>query len=171
MKINCKNLVLLLTAILLTTLCSAKKKINKETEQWKYEVEATGVGVQGTYQIKVWTYSSKEETAIEQAKKNAVHAIMYKGFPTKDRIKGQKPLVRNTNFTKEQNRIIDNLFKDKGEFQRFVTLSNNGAIAPGDRIKLGRKKYKIGVVVSVNVAELRKFLEDQGIIQKLSAGF
>jgi len=53
---------------------------------------------------------------------------------------------------------------------KFVTLVNNGAIASEDRIKIG-KEYKIGVIVSVNVAALRKDLEDAGIIKSLSNGF
>jgi GTP-sensing pleiotropic transcriptional regulator CodY len=37
-------------------------------------------------------------------------------------------------------------------------------------MKVG-KQYKIGVLVSVNVALLRKDLEDAGIIKSLNAGF
>lgn len=40
----------------------------------------------------------------------------------------------------------------------------------GDVIKIG-KEYKVGVVISVNVAMLRKDLEDAGIIKGLSNGF
>ena len=39
------------------------------------------------------------------------------------------------------------------------------------RIKISKKEYKIGVVVSVSVASLRKDLESAGIIKSLSSGF
>lgn len=148
-----------------------QKKADNETTEWRYEVEAVGTGTQGTYQIKVWTYSKNQETAIEQAKKNAVHAIIFKGFPNNGRIQGQKPLARNPNLEQEKEEFFKEFFKDGGKFQKYVFLANNGAIAPGDRIKISKKEYKIGVVVSVNVAGLRKDLEEAGIIKGLSSGF
>lgn len=53
---------------------------------------------------------------------------------------------------------------------KFVSLSNDGAVGAEDRMKIG-KEYKIGLVVTVNVAELRKDLENAGIIRSLSSGF
>jgi hypothetical protein len=107
---------------------------------------------------------------VEQAKKNAVHGVIFKGFASKDRVSGQKPLAANAGIEQERKDYFEPFFANGGKYQQFVSLSNNGAIAPGDRIKVG-KEYKIGVVVSVNVAELRKELERTGIIQKLGSIF
>jgi len=148
-----------------------KKKADKETNEWRYEVEAHATGTQGSYQIKVWTYSKNTDTAIEQAKKNAVHAVIFKGFPSKGRITGQKPLARDSNLEIEKADFFKDFFRDGGKFQKFVTLSNNGAIGPGDRIKISKKEYKIGVIVSVNVSGLRKDMEDAGIVKSLNSGF
>lgn len=174
MKKNIINLTLFVSFLFLCFNVSAqkgKKKADTETNEWRYEVEAAGTGTQGSYQIKVWTYSNFPETATEQAKKNAVHAIIFKGFPANGRIQGQKPLARDSNLENEKADFFKEFFKEGGKFQKFVTLSNNGAIAPGDRIKISKKEYKIGVVVSVNVAGLRKDLEDAGIIKSLNSGF
>ncbi|MDR3296816.1 MAG: hypothetical protein LBS94_01095 [Prevotellaceae bacterium] len=162
-------------AVLSTTLimvgCASTQKIaDKETQQFRYEIEAAGVGTQGTYQVKVWTYSKDPNVATEQAKKNAVHGVIFKGFAGKDRVTGQKPLAANAGIEQERKDYFEPFFANGGKYQQFVSLSNNGAIAPGDRIKIG-KEYKIGVVVSVNVATLRKELEDAGIIQKLGGIF
>lgn len=148
-----------------------QKRADKETAEWRYEIEAVGTGIQGFYQVKVWSYSKFPETAIEQAKKNAVHGIIFKGFPDNQRVKGQKSLFQNTTIGQEEEDFFKDFFKQGGDYQRYVTLANNGAIAPGDRIKLGRNEYKIGVVVSVNVAALRKDLEDAAIIKGLDSGF
>jgi hypothetical protein len=167
------NIMLMFVAFLtLPYICMAqsKKKADKETAAWRYEIEAVGTGTQGTYQIKVWSYSKKPETAIEQAKKNAVHGIIFKGFPDKDRVKGQKALAQSPNLEQEKEDFFKDFFADGGKYHKFVTLTNNGAIAPGDRINMG-KEYKIGVVVSVNVSALRKDLEDAGIIKGLGSGF
>ena len=53
---------------------------------------------------------------------------------------------------------------------RFVQLANNGAVAPTDKIKL-KKEFKIGVVVTVNRTDLRKYLEQQGILQAMNSIF
>ena len=47
----------------------ARKKADKDTKNWRYEIEGVGEGKEGTYLIKVWTYSKKSNVAIEQAKK------------------------------------------------------------------------------------------------------
>jgi len=54
---------------------------------------------------------------------------------------------------------------------RFVSLSTDGAVGAGDVMKVSKKEYKVGVVVAVNKAELRKYLEEEGVIKGLSAGF
>jgi len=108
--------------------------------------------------------------AIEQAKKNAVHGIVFKGIPGTGRVSSQKALVQDSNLDQEKENYFNEFFKDGGKYQKFVTLVNNGAISPEDRIKMG-KEYKIGIVVSISSAALRKSLEDAGIIKGLGSGF
>jgi len=162
--------IIFLLTISYISMAQSRKKADKEMLQWRYEIEAVGTGTQGTYQIKVWTYSKNAETAIEQAQKNAVHGIIFKGFPDVERVKGQKSLAQNPNIEQEKEEFFKDFFRDGGKYQKFITLINNGAIAQGDRIKIG-KEYKIGVVVSVNIAALRKDLEEAGVIKGLSNGF
>jgi len=165
-------LLVLFFFVLTASAQKGKRTADKQTVAWRYEIEAIATGIQGTYQIKVWSYSRYPETAIEQAKKNAVHGIIFKGFPTKNRVQGQKPLARNPNLYEENKIFFKTFFKTgSGDYMKFVTLVNNGKIAPSDRIKISRKEYKIGVVVSVNVSRLRKYLETKGIIKNLSDGF
>lgn len=148
----------------------ASKKADKDTEAWRYEIEAVKVGVQGTYLIKVWSYSKKPDVAIEQAKKNAVHGIIFKGFAGKSGVPGQSPLTTNVNLEEEKAEFFKPFFSDGGKYMKFVSLSTDGAVGAEDRLKIG-KEYKVGVVVSVNVSALRKDLEDAGIIKGLSSGF
>lgn len=150
-----------------TVLAQSQRKADKDTENWRYEIEAVGVGTQGTYQIKVWSYSKVAETAIEQAKKNAIHGVIFKGFAPIDRVPGQKALVLDSNVELEKGDYFDSFFENGGRYMKFISLVNNGEIGPGDRIKIG-KEFKIGVVVSINVEDLRKELEKDNIIKSLS---
>lgn len=148
----------------------ARKKAENDTEEWRYELEAVGTGVQGTYVVKVWSYSKKPAVAIEQAKKNAVHGIIFKGFTGKQGVPGQKALTNNVNLVEEKADFFEPFFKDGGKYMKFVSVSGDGAVDAGDRMKVG-KEYKVGVIVAVNVAALRKDLEDAGVIKGLSGGF
>ncbi len=168
LKITGIALILLFTTMVNTE--AQKRKANKDTREWRYELEAMGTGVQGTYLVKVWSYSKKPQVAIEQAKKNAVHGIIFKGFTGKPGVPGQRALANNSNLEEEKAEFFDPFFDDGGKYMKFVSITNDGSIAAGDRLKVG-KEYKIGVIVSVNVSALRKDLEDAGVLKGLSNGF
>lgn len=170
-----KQTILIMLCLLmagLTTTVSAQtdKKANKDTEAWRYELEVAGTGVEDTYLLKVWSYSKKPDVAIEQAKKNAVHGVIFKGFAGDQGILGKPPLTTNSNLEQEKDEFFKAFFADGGKYQKFVTLASDGAVAAEDRMKVG-KQYKIGVLVSVNVTLLKKDLQDAGILKSLSAGF
>ena len=163
----------LLHCIFLITLSNNSFHNKREpikTPKWRYEIEAVQTGVQGTYLIKVWSYSKKPDVAIEQSKKNAIHGIIFKGFAGKSSVPGQSPLANNVNLEEEKADFFKPFFAEGGKYMKFVSLSNDGAVAAEDRMKIG-KEYKIGLIVAVNVAELRKDLENAGIIRSLSSGF
>lgn len=165
--------ILLFLCLFITSFISCKssqKMADEDTNEWRYELEAVQTANQGSYIIKTWTYSRDPSTAKEQAKKNAVHGIIFKGFPDKGRVKGQRPLVKSTDADTQHEEFFTGFFKQGGDYQKYVTLADHGAIEAGDRIKIG-KEYKIGILTTVNVSELRKRLEDEGIIKELGSYF
>lgn len=150
----------------------AKKKVEKDTRIWRYETQCIGVGVEGTKLIKVWSYSKDPVLATEQAKKNAIHAVIFQGFPGNSATgcQTQQPLTNNPALENERADFFEAFFADGGKYMKFVTLSGDGSINPQDRLKIG-KEYKIGVPVSVMYDQLRKDLEAAGIVKSLSSGF
>lgn len=149
----------------------SQKKADQATNEWRYEIECAGVGVDGTYLIKVWSYSKKGKIAITQAKKNAIHGIIFKGISGGEQgCNSQKPLSRNPNLESEKSEFFATFFQEGGKYMKYVNESTDGAIDPADRMKVGNE-YKIGVIVSVSKDELRKDLEAAGIIRSLSSGF
>jgi hypothetical protein len=149
---------------------TAKGKAKRDMEAYRYEIECVGTGVEGTYLIKVWTYSKKPKVAIAQSKKNALHGIIFKGFAGGGQgCTSQKNLCPPA--AEEQNiDFFDKFFEDNGQYMRYVSESSDGAIAAEDRVKVG-KEYKIGIVVSVMKDQLRKDLETAGVIKSLDSGF
>ncbi len=165
-------LILLLVLFSIEGICQARKKADKETIQWRYEIECVGTGTQGTYLIKVWSYSKKPHVALEQAKKNSIHGVIFKGFAGGGQgCSSQKPLARNPNIEQEKAVFFKDFFADGGKYMKFVSSSTDGAVGAGDVLKVGKNEYKVGLVVSVQKDLLRKDLEAAGIIRGLASGF
>ncbi|MCB0479922.1 MAG: hypothetical protein KDC83_00760 [Flavobacteriales bacterium] len=174
MKMLMKSLAISMIAITCFTIDASaqkKKKADKAMHVFRYEIECMGTGVQGTYLIKVWSYSKKATIAQEWSKKDAIHGVIFKGFAGANGCQSQKPLSRNPDLMQEQEAFFDEFFDTKtGGYRQFVNLTTDGVPSAGDVQKVG-KEYKVGLVVSVNKDALRKYLEDKGIIKGLASGF
>ncbi len=162
--------VILLASFTTEAQMFSKKKSKKDTHNFRYEIECIGEGKQGTYAIKVFSYSKKPKVAIEAAKRNAVHGIIFKGLAG-GKCVNKPALARNPNLEQEKADFFKSFFANGGKYSKFVTTSTDGAIEAGDVTKVSKKEYKIGVNVSVNVNLLRKDLEAAGIIQGLGSRF
>lgn len=149
-------------------MAQSKRKADKQTAQWRYELQAAvGQAAEGAALVRVWTYSTKPTIAEGQAGKNAVHGIIFKGFPSSmdgTRIVGREPLINDPEIEEANKDYFKEFFKTGGAYQRYVSYIGNGI--PDQQIKVG-KEYKIGVVVIVLVDQLRKRLEDDGIIKAM----
>ncbi len=170
-----KIIALLLLVIMPMAVFSQKKKNVKKadanTAAWMYEIEPTGEAKSGGEMLKVWSYAPDVISAKAQAGKNAVHAVIFKGIAADGKGHGIVKLDRSNNAEVEHADFFKDFFATGGKYMQFVTLVNNGVTGAGDIIKLDKKNFKVGVVVVVNYKALRKYLEDNGIIKKLSAGF
>ncbi|HAX95839.1 MAG TPA: hypothetical protein DCY35_04860 [Prolixibacteraceae bacterium] len=133
-----------------------------------YEVTCMGTGMDGTQLIKVWGFGKKPEDAIHQARKNAVHAVIFKGILGGQPGCMQRPLVNKPGAEVQHADYFNNFFSNGGSYLRFVSQAGDGSV---DRIKIDKRTFKVGVVVSVMHAQLRRELEAAGIIPKLGQGF
>ena len=133
-----------------------------------YEVECMGTGMDGTQLVKIWGYGKKPDKAVYQAKKNAVHAIMFKGIQGGKSGCMRRPLINDPTAQTKHSEYFELFFSDGGRYLQFVSQSGDGTM---DRIKVAKRQYKVGVVVSVRHSALRKELETAGIIKKLGSGF
>lgn len=165
-------LFLLVGALVFNTnaFSQARKKADKDTKNWRYEIEGVGEGKEGTYLIKVWTYSKKSEVAIEQAKKNAIHGIIFKGYTGVGRVTSQPPLASDSGVEFEKADFFDPFFTENGGYMKYINVTGDGSVSPEDVLKVN-KEYKIGVIVSVKKDMLKKDLIAAGVVRSLSSGF
>lgn len=163
-----RKFLLLAAALFVVVGASAasRKLKNSETEKFQYEIEGVSNGSQGTYLVRVWSYSSKTKLDVEISKKNAVHGVIFKGYAGTKDVRPQRPLIAAPGAEVEHADYFNLFFKDGGEYNKYVTITAGSQQV----VKVG-KQYHIGVVVSVSKDALRKALEQAGVLRSLGSGF
>ncbi len=161
----------LLLSLLVVALCTpmmagAKKQADKDTQQFRYDIECAGNAVQGTYLVKVWSYSKKANIAENQCRKNAVHGIIFKGYGGSQGCVSQRPMANMPGVETQYKEYFDSFFAEGGEYQKYASIIEGST----EVVKVG-KEYKVGKIVSVRKDELRRALEAAGIIKGLNSGF
>lgn len=147
--------------------CGASRQLAKtETGKFQYEIEGVSNGAQGSYLIKVWTYSPTKYANIEECKKNAVHGVIFKGYSGSGQVRPQNPLVKEAGAEMAHADYFDAFFANGGEYNKYVTVTQGTQ----EIVKVGRT-YKVGLVVSVSKDYLRRALEQAGVVKALNYGF
>lgn len=174
-----KKIVLFITLLFFTIgTISAQSKRNKkkadiETAKWNYDIECIGEAQAGVYSLKVYSILRDESLARVQASKNAVHAVIFQGINAQGTKCSKKPaLARSPSLETEFEEFFNVFFESKGQkdlnnFSKYVQVIDGVT----DRMKVSKKEYRIGTLVTVNVALLRKRLEKENIIKSLDSGF
>jgi hypothetical protein len=171
-----KKTILSISALLMLYALSFAQPIQRNkaevaTKEWRYELECVGVGTQGSYLVKVWSYSKNAKVANEQSKKNAVHGIVFKGYAgSGQKCPSQRALTTQVGVEDQFESFFNKFFADGGDYMKYVSISGDGIPKAGDVQKVG-KEYKVGIIVSVMKDALRKDLEAAGVIKGLSSGF
>lgn len=164
-----KRFILVLTMVMLA--CSSayadkKKKLNEDTNCFRYDIEYCKTAADGMVMVKVWSYSKRSDLAMQQCRKNAVHGVIFRGY-TGGSSAVQYPLVTDPTIESIKADYFNAFFSDEGPYMRYI-----GSVMDGSaEVRKVGKEYKVGVVVTVNKTMLRKHLEDAGIIRGLSSGF
>ena len=150
---------------MILTSCSSSKKMAVSVRQ--YEVETLGVGVDGTYLIKVTDYfkTTDEKLYLDGLKKDAVHCVIYNGVPAGNGSMKQPALMTNDTRIEGNEKALNDFFEQKLYLDFINSVVNSSKTIT--KIK-GSKDYKISVGISVNKDELRKYLIDNDIIKPLN---
>lgn len=172
---NLRSFLILVALMVFGTSAQAqwkKNKANEDTKIWRYDLECEGIAKQGSKLVKVWSYSKNPKHAISRGMKNAVHGIIFKGYAGGGQgCTSLRPLVKSAETETKFKAFFDAFFADGGEYLKYVSAATDGSIAPGDRLKVSKREFKIGVIVNIQFDMLRKRLESEGIIRSLGSGF
>ena len=103
----------------------------------------------------------------EQARKDAIHAILFSGISGGNGCTTQPPILNKTEELENFKTIEKSFFSKKGTWSMFTRSSTSESTLPAN---LGIKNWKV-YQVSISKNELRKYLEEQKIIKSLTNGF
>ncbi len=153
MTLNFKLIVSILFVIFLSDICYAKS----DKLDYDYSISGISIAKEGHYLVEVSvTVDKKKEATMDIVKQYAILGCLHKGFIV-DNI-SQKPILSqslNDNGKDYVRRII---------LQEFNTYTSSSY--PLQIVKIG-KKYRVTGTVLVFKENLRRNLEDAGIIRKL----
>ncbi|MEI8203196.1 MAG: hypothetical protein WCH34_09310 [Bacteroidota bacterium] len=156
-----KRQTLILTALLFLTGLSFAQK------QFDYQVECVSVENSESVSIRIWNTKLGKKYAPEQARKDAILAILFSGVPGNNGCIAQNPMLSNNDETEKFNKIKDNFFSKKGNW---ANCTREATIETTKPESIGDKSWKV-YQVSVSKNILRKYLEEYKIIKSLNTGF
>ncbi|NBU82645.1 MAG: hypothetical protein EBS55_13465, partial [Flavobacteriaceae bacterium] len=129
-----KNLIATLFLIALTFSATAQKKT---AGYYAYKTECLGVELDGSQTLKAWGNGRNRADAVEQAKKNAMRDVIFKGIREGKQECNQKPLIFEVNAEEKYEDYFNAFFADGGEYKNYVSLRDERI---GDKINRDRKK-------------------------------
>lgn len=142
--------------------CSKKTtEVVSSAAYTNFQTTCMGVEHDGSQTLRAWGKGNNKADAVEQAKKNAVNDVLFKG------IKGTgpcntTPLVPEVNARQRYARYFNPFFKDGGEYSKFVKQEKSHETS---EIKArGTSVENWGVIVTVDREALRQQLEKDGIL-------
>ena len=132
-----------------------------------YQTECVTLETDGYVTIKIWDTKKGAKYQPEQARKDAINAILYSGVSSGVGCTTQPPILNKLDEQENFKAIEKNFFAKNGKWSMFTRSSATESTLPAS---LGLKNWKV-YQVSISKNELRKYLEDQKIIKSLTNGF
>ena len=129
------------------------------------ETECLGVELDGSQTLKVWGTGRYWKDAAEQAKKNAVRDVLFKGHFTGSKDCFEKPLLLEVNAREKYEDYFNVFFRDGGEYINYVSMKDERThIRTADSRNKDQLKYS--VVVRILRVELKEKLIKDGILKQ-----
>jgi len=157
---------LLLTIVVLCSSISILQAKDKESAL-RYDIECAGQeGMTGTYLVMAWVYSPKANVSTDIIKEAAIRGVLFRGYQGTGCV-SQKAMIKDAGTENDKADFFNVFFGKGGQFLNYATALEDSF----EVIKLSKKEYKVGMIVSVSKDNLRKAMEDADVIKKLSSGF
>lgn len=128
-----------------------------------YQTECISTELDGSQTLRVQGKGRNRRDAIEQAKKNAVYEVLFKGVLKGNSGYDLRPLVTTVNARERYREYFDIFFMDGGEYLKYVSMADRRLNSTTKE----KSSTQVSCVVTVRVLcpELRSRLITDGIIK------
>lgn len=156
-----KVLSILSICLLIIIMCGCK---TNHHAYYTYATHCLGVELDGSQTLLAWGEGKNKADAEEQAKKNAVRDVLFKGINAGKSDCTKVPLVNTPNAQRKYEDYFNAFFADGGDYLSYVTMADQKKFGKNkERYQYGEKR---SVIVRVLRSELKKRLQDDGILPK-----
>lgn len=136
----------------------------KSQSYYDQKAQIIGTELDGTYAIKCLGKGRNADEAMKELKKQAVYEVVFNGVNSaSSNIQSLKPLILTVNAKDKYAEWSNAFFADGGEYLNFC--SKHDRRTGSSRFIKNRDQVLCQGVVSVDVAGLKAFLKDNGIIK------
>lgn len=129
----------------------------------QFETECLGVEEDGSQTLRVWGSGKNKNDAQDQARKNAVRDVIFKGIRSGVEGCNVKPLVNEPNAREKYEDYFNEFFRDDTKYDKFV--SDNDSKRSMKKVEKTKMGVRVVMVVRVLRPELKERLKKDGIIK------
>lgn len=138
-------------------------KSSSTAAYYSSDAECLGIERDGSQTLRMWATGRNKSDAVEQAKKDAVWTVLFKGVNPGNGGCDSRPLLTEVNAGEKYSYYFNVFFKDDGEYKKYVSMEDTRT---GTKTRESRDvQVKYGITVRVLREELRQRLIQDGILK------
>lgn len=159
------SVMVILSGVAIISSCATSNPTNKIAGNATFTIDCYGSEMDGSITLKSWGNGRNYFDATEQAKKNAVREVLFKGIKTGQAGCPKSPLVLEINAEQKYEDYFAAFFADKGPYTEFVSLKDERIAHKVTRDKKGaQNSVTESAIVRVMRLSLKKKLVEDKII-------
>jgi hypothetical protein len=136
---------------------------------YSYKTECLGVAFDGSQTLKTWGKGRYFPGALEQAKKNALRDVIFKGILDGSAECKTKPILMEVNAEEKYEAYFNKFFRDEiGEYRYYITLADEKIhrMVKPKQVARNEDQSTYSIVVRVLRSELEQKLIQDNILKK-----
>ena len=126
------------------------------------ETECISKELDGSLTLRVWGTGRNRTDALEQAKKQAVYDVLFKGVARGNTDYNMRPIMTEVNARQRYQDYFDIFFMDRGEYRKYISMEDKRA--GSTRTRRNYRDVTVGTTVRVLVPQLRARLKEDGLL-------
>ena len=157
-----KKIINKITILAIVTLVSAPiygqifNKQKKTSSYYSIETECLEDKLDGSFILQAWGKGSSKSEAIDQAKRNALNDILFKGINKGCHL---LPLIVEVNASKKYKSYVYSFFNS--DYKDFISIEKSPK-----SLKKSRKQTSYGIKIRVKIEEMRQKLITDNILKQ-----